>query len=89
MTWAELEIRAYAYRRLRDELDMREDLRAREIAWASLVGFHSDPKKLPKSKERFWLIGERKSITNDKMKKAIREAQKQYLIDKQNAENGN
>ena len=80
MTWAEFQIRAYAYLRTQE----REDYRAREIAWASLIAFHQDPKRMPKSKERFWQIGKkRKPVISDKQKAAIRRA-KQELKQKRN-----
>ena len=78
MTWAEFQIRAFAYNRMQE----REDYRAREIAWASLVGFHVNPKKLPKNKERFWSIGKKTSNVTESMKEAIRKAKEQYLKDK-------
>jgi len=84
MTFAEFQIRAFAYNRIEE----KKDLRTREIAWASLIGSHLDPKKLPKSKDAFWQIGEKKSTVTDAMREAISRAQKQYLIDKQKAENG-
>lgn len=75
MTWAEFQIRAYAYRRMQE----REDLRAREIAWASLVAPNIDGKKLPKSKDKFWSIGRKKPIDRNKMEQAILKAQQEYL----------
>lgn len=78
MTWAEFQIRAYAHKRMAE----REDLRFREVAWASLIGFHANPKRLPKNKQLFWQIGDKKIATNDKMKEAIERARKQYFKDK-------
>ena len=81
MTWAEFQIRAYAYLRIQE----REDFRAREIAWASLISFHQDPKRMPKSKDRFWQIGKKhKPVISETRKAAIRRAQKQYLKQKGN-----
>ena len=78
MTWAEFQIRAYAFNRM----EQRKDLRAREIAWASLISFHSDPKKLPKTKDKFWQIGIAQKIgISDAHKEAIKKAQDQYLKD--------
>lgn len=84
MTWAEFQIKAFAYNRMQD----REDLRAREIAWASLVGSHINPKKLPKNKERFWSIGKKTSNVTESMMEAMRKAKEQYEIDKKLKENG-
>jgi len=76
MTWAEFQIRAYGYNRMQE----KEDLRTREIAWASLIGSHVNPKKLPKTKERFWQIGEKKNATiNDSIKDRIKKAQDEYF----------
>ena len=84
MTWAEFQIKAFAYNRMQD----REDLRAREIAWASLVAPHINPKKLPKNKERFWSIGKKTSNVTESMMDAMRKAKEQYEIDKKLKENG-
>jgi len=83
MTWAEFQIRSYAFNRMQE----RKDLRAREIAWASLIGFHSNPKKLPKTKERFWSIGAKKQ-TNTRMQEAIKQAQEDYFKELKQQENG-
>jgi hypothetical protein len=78
MSWAEFQIRAFAYNRMEE----RKDLRAREIAWASLIAFHQDPKRMPKSKDRFWSIGkQRGNIITDGQKRRILEAQKQFNKD--------
>lgn len=84
MTWAEFQIRAFAYNRMQD----REDLRFREVAWASLIGFHADPKKLPKTKNGFWQIGKKQSGLTDAMRDKIKEVQAQYIIDVKEANNG-
>jgi len=85
MTWAEFQIRAFAYRRMQEI----EDLRAREIAWNSLIGSHYNYKKLPKTKNHFWQIGEKKQIeVNDSMQEAIKKAQEQYFKDKKALEDG-
>lgn len=84
MTWAEFQLRSYAYKRKQE----RQELLFREVAWNALIGSHYNAKKLPKTKDRFWQIGEKKSVTNDKMKAAILQAQKQYFEDKKKIENG-
>lgn len=78
MTWAEFQIRSFAYSRIQD----REDIRAREIAWASLISFNVNPKKIPKSKQRFWQIGKEGSEITDIMRSAIQKAKEKYLKDK-------
>jgi len=79
MTWAEFQIRAFAYWRLEE----RNDLRAREIAWSALIGSHQDPKKLPKTKDKFWQIGSKNVDEPNAMQEAIKNAQEKYLKDKQ------
>jgi len=49
MTWAEFLIRQHAYYRI----EKNNWYKVREIAYSSLIGSHSDPKKLPKSKNDF------------------------------------
>jgi hypothetical protein len=77
MTWAEFQIRAYAYTRIQE----REDIRFREVAWNSLIGFHADPKKLPKNRQSFWKIGNKRPGLTDSMAERIKKAQEQYKID--------
>lgn len=72
MTMSEFNIRFFSYIRQQKE---RQFL-FREVAWASLIGSHSNPKKLPKTKERFWSIfedTEKKDFTEqvNALKKAI------------------
>ena len=50
MTWAEFQIRLFAYKRM----DLYRWMQIRELAWSSFVAPHQDPKKMPKTKERFW-----------------------------------
>jgi len=80
MTWAEFQIRAYAYKRMEE----RKDLRFREVAWASLIGFHADGKKLPKNKQQFWKIGKSEPVINERIKLAIKNARDKYLKNKDN-----
>jgi len=74
MTWAEFRIRAYAYKRMEE----REDLRFREVAWASLMGFHVDGKKLPKNKQQFWKIGDSEPVINERMRERMKQVIKEY-----------
>jgi hypothetical protein len=82
MTWAEFQIRLFAYNRMQKKLDWR----AREIAYAALTGFHSNPKKMPKTKETFWPIEFDKKVSkiSEAQKQAFLEANQQYLIDLKN-----
>ena len=82
MTWAEFQIRAYAYKRISE----REDIRFREVAYNALIAPHCNPKKLPKNRRSFWRIGDKRIATSDKMKEAIKRAQEQYFKDKKKAE---
>jgi len=76
MTWAEFQIRAFAYRRMQE----KEELLAREIAWNALIGSHYNPKKLPKDKSKFWQIGVKKvSRADEAMKQAIERARTEYF----------
>lgn len=85
MTWAEFQIRLSAYIRMQE----REDLRAREIAYSSLWSYHSDPKKLPKTKDSFWKIGNNKPKPklSEAHKTAFLKAMDQYKKDVENATN--
>lgn len=85
MTWAEFQIRLFAW----DRMEQRKDIRAREIAYASLISFNIDAKKIPKTKNSFWKIGNDKptvSIT-DAHKEAFLQAHEQYLKQVANAKN--
>jgi len=76
MTWAEYLIRVDGWKRR----DQTEWYRAREIAWAALIGSHLDPKKLPKNKDDFIPIGTRKKKpVSDRMLHRMREAKEKYL----------
>lgn len=72
MTWAEFLIRQYAYRRKMK----REEFLAREIAYASIIGPHFNPKKIP-SKEKYWSLKEQKPIS-DNARERIKEALRQF-----------
>ena len=77
MTWAEFLIRQHAYHRIQKN----EWYKVREMAYASLIGSHIDPKKLPKSKEKFIPLdsaqGNVKTIS-DAARKAMLKAQEEY-----------
>ena len=78
MTWAEFLIRQHAYHRI----EKNEWYKVREMAYASLIGSHIDPKKLPKSKDKFIPLDEdnnnKSSNTVDAMREAILKSQKEY-----------
>jgi len=59
MTWAEFQIRLFAYKR-KDKYDW---IKLRELMWVSYIAPHQDPKKMVKRKEQFLkLEGDKKSI---------------------------
>tara|TARA_R110000764_G_scaffold238536_1_gene335811 strand:- start:3534 stop:3764 length:231 start_codon:yes stop_codon:yes gene_type:complete len=74
MTWAEFLIRQHAYHRI----EKNEWYKIREMAYASLIGSHIDPKKLPKSKEKFIPLDSSNDLEMDKMRQTILKAQKDY-----------
>lgn len=76
MTWAEFRIRQFAYRRM----DNYSWIKVREIAYQALVGSHADPKRLPKSKEKFMPLDDRKQKElTERQLEAMRNAQAVYL----------
>ena len=78
MTWAEFNLRLFAYNRIK-EAD-RKDLR--EVAWSNfLASFHSDPKRFPKTKQEFWPIGkdQPKKRVSDSTKAAFLKATEKYI----------
>jgi hypothetical protein len=80
MTWAEFLIRQHAYRRIQKN----DWYKVREIAYSSLIGSHIDPKKLPKSKDKFIPLDDEKDNTlNPKQMMQILKATKQYQEAKQ------
>jgi len=73
MSWAEYLIRLYSFNRQRKQ----RLLEVREIAYASIVGPHQNPKKIP-SKEKFMPLEDRKhneptELMKERMSKAIEE----------------
>lgn len=86
MTWAEFQIRLFAYNRI----ERLEWLKIREMSWASIIGSHYDPKKLPKSKNLFMPLDGDKSVSigiTEQQKAAFLAATKQYLTEIANAKN--
>lgn len=70
MTFAEFQIRLFAYKRM----ELREWEKVRQIAWASLIGSHQDPKKLPKSIDKFM------NLNGDEIKKGVGAEQKENFL---------
>ena len=75
MTWAEFQIRCYGWKRKDD----RESWKFRKVGFASMWSFHGDYKKLPKTEDKYWQIGEHKSTSlSENQKEAIKLAVKRY-----------
>lgn len=75
MSWREFQLRSFGYKRK----DRQDWLKVREVAYASLVGSHLDPKKLPKTKEKFLPLGtEQKSRVSDEQKAMFLKAFRKY-----------
>ena len=82
MSWSEFLIRLYAYKRI----EKNEWYKVREIAHASLVGSHLNPKKIP-SKEKFMPLERKKKVKmNERMLERILKAKEVY--NQQKAQNG-
>ena len=82
MTWAEFQIRAFAYRRIEEQTDIR----VREVAYHSHIGGSLMLKKIP-TRDKFWHIGSKSVNVNDSMAETIKKAQEVYfkeLKEKQN-----
>lgn len=58
MTWAEFQIRLFAYKRQ----DLYDWQKLREVMWTSYIAPHQDPKKMVKRKESFLPLGNEKKI---------------------------
>ena len=70
MTFAEFQIRLFAYKRIQ----LKEWEKVRQIAWSATIGSHQDPKKLPKTIEKFMSLG------NEKDKIGVSEDQKTNFL---------
>lgn len=82
MTFAEFQIRLFAYKRI----ELREWEKVRQIAWSAFIAPHQDPKKLPKSIDRFMNLGssnKRKEIGTEQKENFLL-AYKEYLNQKKN-----
>lgn len=76
MSWREFQLRSIGFQRK----EKNDWLKVREIAYNSLIGSHLDPKKIPKSKERYMpLDGNSEKKVSDKQKEMFMNAFKNYL----------
>jgi len=60
MTWAEFQIRLFAYKRI----ELNEYQRLRELMWTCYTAPHLDPKKMSKRKEQFMPLPSDKKQNN-------------------------
>lgn len=75
MTWAEFQIRLYGWKR-KDEL---ESYKLRKIGFAAMWSFHADFKKLPRTEQKYWSIGNTvKPTLNEDQRNAMRAAVEIY-----------
>lgn len=72
MTWAEFQIRLFAYKRQ----DLYEWQKLRELMWTSYIAPHQDPKKMIKRKELFLPLGD-----DRKQRQGVSEEQKERFLD--------
>ena len=70
MTWAEFQIRLFAYKRM----DEYAWIKQRELMWISYIAPHQDPKKMVKSKQSFLPLG------NEKQSLGVSEEAKQRFL---------
>jgi hypothetical protein len=67
-------------------MELREWEKVRQIAWSSFIAPHQDPKKMPKSIDRFMSLGDnntRKEVGIDQKENFLK-AYKEYLNHKNN-----
>ena len=77
MTFAEFQIRLFAYKRMQ----LRDWEKVRQIAWSAFIGSHQDPKKMPKSIDKFMALdfgGKPKSGVSENQKERFLQAMKEY-----------
>ncbi len=82
MTWAEFQIRLFAFNRQQES----ELYKLRRLAWITYVAPHQDPKKLRGlTEERWWKIGEKQTPRVSKtQRQRFIEEYKKYLDKKEN-----
>jgi len=77
MTFAEFQIRLFAYKRMQ----LREWEKVRQISWSAFIGSHQDPKKMPKSIDKFMKLDgsdSSKSKVTEEQKRRFLEATQEY-----------
>lgn len=82
MTFAEFQIRLFAYKRIQ----LREWEKVRQIAWSATIGSHQDPKKLPKTIDKFMDLGNKKvskGVSNEQKANFLK-VYKEYLNQSKN-----
>jgi len=82
MTFAEFQIRLFAYKRIQ----LRDWEKVRQISWSAFIGSHQDPKKMPKSIDKFMPLGDsnaKRGVSDEQRKRYLEEMQK-YLKLKNN-----
>ena len=77
MTFAEFQIRLFAYKRM----ELRDWEKVRQISWSAFIGSHQDPKKMPKTIDKFMKLGngESKSGVSEDQKERFRNVYSEYL----------
>ena len=78
MTWAEFQIRLFAYKRQ----DLYEWQKFRELMWITYIAPHQDPKKMTTNKNKFLPLGDEKNNNrgvSDNMKKIFLVEYQKYL----------
>lgn len=77
MTFAEFQIRLFAYKRMQ----LRDWEKVRQIAWSAFIGSHQDPKKMPKTIDKFMSLdsGKPKSSVTDEQRKRFLEETEKYI----------
>jgi hypothetical protein len=78
MSFAEFQIRLFAYQRVQE----REWDKVRFVAYYSMVGFHMDPKRMPKSLNAFMKLGidsRKQTKVSDELKTRFMEEMAKYI----------
>ena len=79
MTWAEFQIRLFAYKRQ----DLYEWQKLRELMWITYIAPHQDPKKMTSNKNKFLPLGTESGSNNgrvsDEMKQRFLGEYQKYL----------
>jgi hypothetical protein len=76
MSWREFQLRSIGFQRK----EKNDWIKVREIAYNCLIGSHLDPKKLPKTKERYMPLDNKEHPKiSEKQKNMFINAFKNYL----------